>query len=207
MTEYDILLTPHFSTPLPDATRLTTERDVLRSGIYNAGFLALKNTENSKAFLEWWAGHMQTECYYNFAEGMGVDQIWLNLVPLFFDKAGILHNKGANVAYWNLHERKLSVVDRVIMVNETVPLLFLHISGYRFTEPGNLSHHQNRFDLKDLPVLTDLLYQYRQEVMLNGYEKYTILSCAFAKPITSTTGFMRTVNKWLKPIGVKLTGI
>lgn len=207
LIENDILLTPHFSTPLPDATKLTTERDMLRSGIFNAGFLALKNSDNAKAFLTWWVGHLQTECYYNFAEGMGVDQIWLNLVPLFFDKVGILHNKGANVAYWNLHERKLSVVDAVVMVNETVPLLFLHISGYRFTEPEILSRHQNRFDLKGLPVLAGLLAQYTKEVIRNGYEKYAVLPSVFSTSVKQTTGIMRTINKWLKPLGIKITDI
>ena len=80
LSENDILLTPHYTTPLPDITKLTSERDVLRSGIYNAGFLAFTNSETTHAFLSWWAGHMIKECYYNFAEGMGVDQIWLNLV-------------------------------------------------------------------------------------------------------------------------------
>ena len=204
---YDILLTPHFTTALPDNTGLPLERDVLRSGIYNAGFMAFKKSDTVTAFLQWWAMHMQTECYYNFGEGMGVDQVWLNLVPLLYDKAGIFLHKGANVAYWNLHERVLSIRNEKVMVNDSKPLLFLHISGYRFDQPDVLSRHQNRFQLTELPVLSGLLAEYREAVIRNGYEKYRVLPCLFSKPVKKSTGLMKLVNKWLKPLGVKIADL
>ncbi|MEN9685040.1 MAG: hypothetical protein RLZZ28_826, partial [Bacteroidota bacterium] len=98
-----LLITPHFTQPLPDKTFVPRERDFIRSGLFNAGFMAFSNGEIASKFLSWWAEHMQDECYYNFEEGMGVDQVWLNLVPLLFDKVGIVNHPGANLAYWNLH--------------------------------------------------------------------------------------------------------
>ncbi len=207
LAAHPILLTPHFTIPLPDNEARPLERDLLRSGIYNAGFMAFRRSETVTRFLQWWKGHMRGECYYNFAEGMGVDQIWLNLVPLLFTDTGIIRHPGANVAYWNLHERSLSVVNNTILVNGTHRLLFLHVSGYRFDEPEKLSRHQTRFLLLDQPVLKDLLDNYRELVIRNGYEKFSAMTCLYAKQVKKSTGFMRTVNRLLKPLGIKLSDI
>ncbi|TAH09347.1 MAG: hypothetical protein EAZ13_00975 [Sphingobacteriia bacterium] len=201
----DILITPHFTSPYPDNTQLPTERDVLSSGIYNAGFIAMKKSENTAQFLAWWAMHMKNECYYNFAEGMGVDQVWLNLVPLLFNKVLVFENPGANMAYWNFHERNLSHQNGNIVVNNIFPLLFLHISGYSFNEPDSFSRHQNRFSNNVFPLLTQLLKNYRDLVMQNGHEIYTGLTCAYAIKKKKSLGIMRTINKLLKPLGIKVT--
>jgi hypothetical protein len=204
---HPILLTPHFTVPLPDNEALPLERDLLRSGVYNAGFMGLRRSETVTRFLQWWAGHMRGECYYNFAEGMGVDQIWLNLVPLLFSETGIVRHPGANVAYWNLHERSLSVMNDTVMVNGTHRLLFLHVSGYRFDEPEKLSRHQTRFQLQDQPVLKELLTNYRELVKKNGFEKFSSMICLYAKPVKKSTGFMKMVNRLLKPAGIKISDL
>ncbi|MBA4197794.1 MAG: hypothetical protein C0459_09590 [Chitinophaga sp.] len=201
-----IILTPHYTTPINDK-RLSTERDVIRSGLYNAGFIAMKVTDITKDFLQWWSNHLIDECYYNFAEGMGVDQTWLNLVPLFFDEVIVSNNKGLNVAYWNLHERSLSIKHNSVVVNENEPLIFLHISGYKFEMPEILSKHQNRFDLSNLPVLRNLLEDYTKEVKANGYDMFINLNCFYSKPVKKSTGLMRTINKLLKPLGVKISNL
>lgn len=207
LAEHPILLTPHFTVPLPDNTAKPLERDLLRSGIYNAGFMAYRRSDTVTRFLQWWREHMRGECYYNFAEGMGVDQIWLNLVPLLFEETGIVRHPGANVAYWNLHERALSEQDGVVMVNGTHRLLFLHISGYRFDEPEKISRHQDRFLMSDQPVLREMLNTYRALVIDNGYQKFSPMPCLYARPVKKSTGLMKTVNQLLKPLGVKISGI
>lgn len=207
LAEHPILLTPHFTVPLPDNTAKPLERDLLRSGIYNAGFMAYRRSDTVTRFLQWWREHMRGECYYNFAEGMGVDQIWLNLVPLLFEETGIVRHPGANVAYWNLHERSLSEADGQVMVNGTQRLLFLHISGYRFDEPEKISRHQDRFLMNDQPVLRKMLDEYHTLVSGNGYHKFSPMPCLYARPVKKSTGLMKTVNQLLKPLGVKISGI
>ncbi len=206
LLENDIVLTPHFTNPMNDDLE-PRERDMLRSGLYNAGFISMKNTIITNKFLQWWSERLINQCYYNFAEGMGVDQYWLNLVPLFFDKVGIFNHKGANVAYWNLHERILSKMNNAFFVNASEPLLFLHISGYKFDKPDELSRHQTRFNLSQLAVLNELITEYRNAVYNNGYEKFSAMSCYFSKPIKKSTGLMATINKLLKPLKIKLTGL
>lgn len=202
---HDLVITPHFTNPYPDAHLLPRERDILRSGLYNAGFLGMRKSPITQQFLQWWASHMTTECYYNFAEGMGVDQIWLNLVPLLFDRVCIANHPGLNVAYWNLHERHISYLNQQFWVNQDHPLVFLHISGFQFDQPEQLSRHQNRYQLKDHPALAQLFQAYQQKVMDNGYSVYASLSCAYAIAPTKSLGIMKTVNALLKPLGVKIS--
>jgi hypothetical protein len=207
LLEKDILLTPHINSPYPKDTFLPKEKDTLRSGLYNAGFLAFKPSNNVDAFFNWWMYHLENECYYNFAEGMGVDQLWLNLVPNFFDGVGILLDPGANVAYWNLHERSIDLSGDQYMINNEFPLLFLHISGYSFDQPNMLSRHQNRFDLASLPLLQEMLNEYRQLVKNNGYDRFHAMPCAYAKKINKSTGLMKTINQWIRPLGIKIADL
>ncbi len=207
LKDHEIVLTPHFMEPMPDNELLPRERDLLRSGLYNAGFLGFKAGENTSRFIHWWCGHMTNECYYRFEEGMGVDQNWLNLVPFFFEKVHVLKEKRANVAYWNLHERTITKTGNRWMVNEQEPLLFLHISGYRFSTPEILSRHQTRFNLADMPALSELLHAYKQQVVSNGYDGFIDLPCAFAKPVKKSTGLLRTLNRLLSPTGWKLSKV
>lgn len=207
MHENDLLITPHITNPYPSDHFLPKERDTLRSGVYNAGFMAMRPTQNVQKFINWWMKHLQNECYYNFAEGMGVDQLWLNLVPLLFNNVGIFNNSGANVAYWNLHERSIDLINDTYVVNQTEPLLFLHISGYSFENPANLSRHQNRFDLTKLPVLQLILNNYQNEVINNGYKKYISMDCVYAKKKKKSLGIMKLVNQLIQPLGIKMSDI
>jgi hypothetical protein len=205
LKHHHLLITPHLTRPLPDNAQLPLERDILRSGIYNAGFLAMTKCPATDAFLRWWISHLQNECYYRFAEGMGVDQIWLNLVPIFFPESGVLQHPGANVAYWNIHERQLSESDRGIRVNDAYPLLFLHISGYSFKQPELLSRHQTRFELAQLPVWKKLLDQYVALVLANGYEQFHAMPCMYARKSAPSMGIMKNINRLLHPLGIKIS--
>lgn len=207
LIESSIVLTPHYTTPLPLDGLLPRERDILRSGLYNAGFMGFRNTEVTHRFLTWWSGHMKTECHYNFEEGMGVDQNWLNWVPLLYEGVYLANDPGLNVAYWNLHERLLCVKDGQYFVNEVHPLLFLHISGYHFNQPNQLSRHQNRHHLSSFPILKSLLQDYIEKVKANGWDFYSGLTCAYAKPIQKSRGIMKTINQLLAPMNIKISKI
>ena len=131
----------------------------------------------------------------------------MNLVPILVPGTGILQHPGANVAYWNLHERELSMVENKVMVNNEFPLLFLHISGYHFDQPERLSRHQNRFLLSNFPLLDALLEAYREKVIQNGYEVFHALPCRYAKVPKQSTGIMRLVNGIIKPLGIKISNL
>lgn len=201
----NIVLTPHYTTALPQDNFVPRERELLRSGLYNAGFMALKNHPETHRFLAWWSKHMETECHYDFEEGMAVDQNWLNCIPLFFKGVYITTDPGLNVAYWNLHERSLSENGGQYWVNEQYPLVFLHISGYNFSMPEQLSRHQNRHDLSSLPMLKKLLDNYVEKVKANRWDYFSTLPCAYAKAPVKSRGIMKTINQLLSPLKVKIS--
>ena len=202
----DIVITPHSFTPIHD-NLLPMERDFLRGGLYNAGFIGMKNSSTANDFLNWWADKVIDQCYVNFAEGMCYDQQWLSLLPLYYQSVGIIQHRGFNVAYWNLHERIVDKTNAIYTINKKEPLIFMHISGYKFQNPYSLSVHQNRFNLKELPVVSEILEDYRKKVMDNGYEQFIHLKCFYAKPKKKTTGIMPLINKILSILGVKISKV
>lgn len=54
LDKYSILLTPHIYTPVPVDGKKPGENTFLNYGIYNLGFLALKNDFTAREFAHWW---------------------------------------------------------------------------------------------------------------------------------------------------------
>lgn len=206
LREKDVLVTPHFTTAL-DNQFFPDEKEFLRSGLYNAGFFAMNNRQGTHDVLNWWGSRMEEFCYLNLAEGLGADQNWLNFVPQYFTTAEVYRNKGVNVAYWNLHERTVTLENGKLMVNGNTPLVFLHLSGYSWQSPDVLSKHQNRYQLKDFPTLATLFYEYATQVKNNKAPEFAGMTCFYAKAPKKPTGIMATINKALKVARLKLIRI
>jgi len=170
-----ILITPHFERPFVEDGRFPLERDVLNSGIYNVGFFTLKNCDESTRFLHWWQARLFTQGYNNVCEGMMVDQLWLNLVPIYFPQSKVLFEPTCNLAYWNLPERSLEFKNGRYFVNDQL-LIFFHFSGYRLDQPEKLSAHQNRVKESDNLVLQKIIKEYHQMLIENKFEKYLPLA-------------------------------
>ena len=103
-------------------------------------------------------------------KGMHVDQKWMDLVPGFFDGVYILKHPGYNVAYWNLHSRRVDLLDGRIMVNSE-PCYFFHFSGLDPLDISKVSKYQNRFTLDDIGQAARLFEQYRDLLLANDYEQ------------------------------------
>ena len=86
----DVVITPHFTTPLND-DKWQAEEDFLNSGLYNLGFIAVKNSSTGIEMINWWAERLRNKAFIDFKHGMFTDQLWINFVPLFFKKVKILN--------------------------------------------------------------------------------------------------------------------
>jgi glycosyltransferase involved in cell wall biosynthesis len=168
LDEANILLTPHLLSPIPADERRLTEHDILKSGVYNLGFLGLRNGLESKRLLRWWSDKLYHHCIVDIEQNLFVDQRWMDLVPGLFDGVRILREPGYNVAYWNLHERSVSLEDG-ITVNGDHPLRFLHFSGFDADKPWVVSKHQNRFGMADIGELRELYLRYRDLLVEHGW--------------------------------------
>jgi hypothetical protein len=92
-------------------------------------------------------------------------------VPLYFQNVLISKHKGLNVAYWNFHERNISLDEKEEWKVNNVPLIFLHYSGYRLYRKDLISIHQTRHVFSDLPLVKILFENYttRLETNLRKY--------------------------------------
>lgn len=193
LKEFSILITPHITKPFPDDGLKPRENDILKTGMFNAGFFAVKNDDTGNIFINWWKDRMVDQGYERPKDGYNADQNWLNFVPLYFDKVKVVKHPGCNVAYWNFHERTIEKKGDKFFVNNE-PLLVFHYSGYAVEHPDKISKHQERFSRQNNPAIRELFSIYHQTLMQNGYETLHKIPCYYKK---------ESSGNWLKKLGLK----
>lgn len=199
-----IVLTPHSMSTVPMDTDFD-DRVFLRSGIYNAGFFGLKRDQNSQALLDWWMGKLRNECFFDSKRGMFAEQLWLNLVPLYFESVDILKHEGCNVAYWNLHERTLSEKGGVFYVNGKIPLIFFHYSGASISciDDNKVSQHQQRYTFTNRPDVLAVFKLYLDSLNKHSFEKFNqfyTLSSSFRTRSTLLKAVIEFYKKVIKKL-------
>jgi len=174
-----ILLTPHILTPIPVDNKFPPENEFLNFGLYNLGFCAMRNCAAARELVDWWAERLATNCRIDVANGVFVDQLWINFAPLFFRDVEISRNPGLNMAYWNLHERHLSAKDGTWYVNQTSPLIFFHFSNFPIDNSDAISRVDSRFTLNDRPDLRPLFDDYRSRLLALEYHRLRNIPCVY----------------------------
>ncbi|MCA8101774.1 hypothetical protein [Burkholderia contaminans] len=160
----DVLLTPHYLRPFPHDGRRPHVLTLLRGGVFNAGYIGVRNAPGGHEFLAWWGASVLDYGKNEPRNGTSGDQRWLDLAPALFPTCTVWRHPGANVGYWNLHERDLSESpDGVWLVNGE-RLMFFHFSGFDADVPTELSKYQDRIDVATCPALARLLGDYAAEV-------------------------------------------
>ena len=170
LKEHSLIFTPHFCSP-PPLEMKRQELEVLNAGILNGGFFKLTNSIETYAFLEWLRIRSVKECVYDFKRGIYGEQLWLNFVPLYFKDVLIEKNLGLNVAYWNLHERKITQRDGQFIVNDDTLLSFFHFSGWDFMQPDQISRWA-LFTSSMRPDIKPILAEYHKALVGNKYEEF-----------------------------------
>ncbi|HYJ85899.1 MAG TPA: hypothetical protein VEW46_07585, partial [Pyrinomonadaceae bacterium] len=170
LDQFDIVLTPHLDKDYPEDGLSPDDAFVLKSGTYNLGFIGIRDTPTVREFLSWWQRKLYNKCVIDHRNGYFVDQRFIDLLPGLFDNYFIEKDTGYNVAYWNLHSRRLSRENGRWMCNGS-PLYFYHFSGYRIGEGDMISNHMTRYHLSDRLDIAPLFTDYSERLMLNGYEE------------------------------------
>jgi len=165
---YPVLLTPHYTTPINDPQQ---EYDIglMRFGSFNLGFYAVNNSAESIGFLNWWS----ERCFkLGFAEsqfGLSVDQKWVSIAPCFFEHIKILFDLGLNMAFWNIHERSLSMSGDVYMVNNKYVLKFFHFSSFDIDNPDIISTRPHNWNKTGRADLANICVNYAESLRDNDY--------------------------------------
>jgi hypothetical protein len=177
---HEIVISVHFTTDL-EGQQEPNLRNLLNAGLYNTGFLAFKRSVESLRFIQWWGKRLLTEGYHDFAQGMFVDQLWVNFAPLLFKNVLIDTHSGHNVGYWNFHERVVSQKNNQYYINNEQPLVFFHFSGYGPESPDTISQYQERYSFDTRPDVKPIFEEYNRLIISNGHQNYKDLPCAFYK--------------------------
>lgn len=197
LEDYSIVLLPHIYTPIPIDGKTPGENMFLNYGIYNLGFIGLGNTEETQNLLSWWKNTTYNLGRIDVENGIFVDQLPMNHVPLFFKGVKILRHLGMNVAPWNLHERYLTKTDnKSFLVNKSQELVFYHFSSFKMNALELPLSQYNRFTLANRPDLIDLYSAYKDELLEKGYLFYKDFN-SFYTPIHQTSP-KQNKPKWYK---------
>jgi hypothetical protein len=181
LNKYQIVVTPHTSVPIPLDELLPNETNLLNTGIYNLGFLATRRGEETYHLIDWWKERLITECKIDLKNGLFVDQIWINFVPLYYKNHFIEKGNGYNVAYWNLHSRKISKQNDKWYINDD-PLTFFHFSGFELIRPTVVSKYQNRISFENRPDIIPVFEYYLQKLQQHHNDYFIKFKCFYINP-------------------------
>lgn len=201
-----IVITPHISSPIPMDGLQPQEQLFLNYGLYNLGFIGLNPRHNeSIRILDWWGERTFNIGYDDTSNGLFVDQLWMNFAPLFFSNVTVSHNFGLNMGPWNLHERKIKVIDDdiIVLTNDDI-LVFYHFSSYNYLKPESISKHYDRYTFEMVGNLSILYNSYHNDLLRLGIEKYTVIPYAYGKravqPTQTSIGVKQRIKNKLKSI-------
>lgn len=152
--EDEVLITPHCSEEADtDAEIHFSEMSSLAHGVYNLGFLGLKQSETGHKVADFWCRRLLRHCADDHGRGLFTDQKWFNLVPVFFEKVKTLKHKGCNTASWNIAKRPITRESGQWLAGGA-PLIFFHFSGYDRNVPRAMFDVFGSFN-EDLASLID----------------------------------------------------
>lgn len=174
LAQTSILLSPHCLAPPTGRVRLQTL--FLRYGVFNSGCLGIRRSDEADRFLDWWCDAMRF-CAVTKAPYQG-DQPWLNAVPAYFPGSRICRNPGANVGYWNIHERKIEKTTDGFLCNRK-PWLFAHLSGLELGNYDRLSNWAREYDGRVPAAWKEVHWAYHEALLDDGLEETASLPYAF----------------------------
>jgi len=127
----NILLTPHLTDPETTIRGIEdNELSALKHGVYNLGYIGVRNSSEGKRFADWWASRLKNYCRDDIPAGIFTDQRWIDLVPAFFEGVKPTRHPGYNVAPWNMTNRQIEIdIENNYTVNGK-PLVFYHFTGF-----------------------------------------------------------------------------
>lgn len=195
-----ILLMPHQLKP-EGVHEAIVDNEIcsLKHGIFNLGFVGVRNDEHGRAFLDWWADRLDRFCWADLSQGLWTDQKWINFVPVFFEGVKIIKSSRFNVAPWNLSTRNLVGSIEEGLTVDGQPLGFYHFTGF---DSGAHEIMAMKY-AGDIKAITSLIEWYRSVIQDDratntpwGYDSYTTFDNG--KPITQAHRLIYRIRRDLQ---------
>ena len=133
------MLTPHSTKPVSIQQAIPHEGNILKSGLFNGGMVGMRRSATAQQASEWLSERLEAYGHaYAHRQGTGLpschdfefaDQIWLNLMFLYFQSdTAILNQEIFNLGHWNLHQGELELRDGFAYFNGE-RVVMAHFSG------------------------------------------------------------------------------
>lgn len=134
-------------------------------GLFNSGFLAVRNDHSGKECLNWWHDRCLNWCYLKFEDGRFTDQKYLDEWPLRFLGVHVLQHKGAMLAPWNWMNYCIEDSKDGCKVDGE-QLIFFHFQGLIVVSPWLLCPSPH-FGLTSRTVLNAIYEPYLRSLQIN----------------------------------------
>jgi len=199
---------PHRYTPAIEHMR--------RYGIYNVGWVGVRNDADGLAAVRWWREKCIEWCY-DYVDGMRfADQGYLQEIVERFARVRVIENLGANLAPWNIGNYRIDFRDTRVMIDSTYPLVFFHFQGFK-KEMGYFIFNSHRlYRAPFCKAVRERIYRpYVDELLAIEQAVGPMLDVARASPLqrkkvdatwSSVVGTARNVTKRLLRILDIVTG-
>lgn len=190
----DLVLVPHVAGIHKKFKGDHDEWHINLNGIYNLGFIGIKNTQKNQNILSWWEERLRDQCFNERTFGQFTDQKWMDWIPGILNEEEIMINRnlGLNVAPWNFFEREIVEQPDGYYVkfreedsdNQRIDkLIFIHYSGFDYTElkKGKVKH--KRLVLSNYPDFAKVFQEYGIAIKENAttFDKFIDLSYSYGK--------------------------
>lgn len=167
--DYSVFLTPHILNVKSKVKNDWGQEAFLKYGVYNCGFVGLKNDECGKFVAEWWGGQVLTKSFAEPLEGMYTDQKWMDMVPSFIDlsRINVIKNYGCDFAPWNYSERTVEKYEnQFFAVSRDEPrimnkVVFVHYSAYNYKKLISNGTVESKYNLTHYPEIDVLINEYK----------------------------------------------
>jgi hypothetical protein len=175
-----VVLTPHLKEyeSCNKTSDYNMEILIMKAGLYNGGFYALKNDQNSLQFLEWHKRKMLKHGYNAPNAYMFVDQKILDFAPILFEYVGIYRNESYNVAHWNYYERPIEFKDDAYFIKDK-KLTFFHFSQLKIDTQDLAKSLLFKISIQGEPILQKMVLDYWACLKEHGYEEIINIPYSF----------------------------
>ncbi|MCE7061207.1 hypothetical protein [Dyadobacter sp. CY343] len=163
--DIDFYLTPNILKPLAKSDVLDDKR-ILNVGMFHSGSWTLRNTEATRKTLDWWSSRTLDRAAFDLCNGMNMDQLWMNYIPVWIPKTRIIPHAGWHFGLNAILNKKLSGNKGQYTVDGN-PLISADFTGLTYFD-AVWSNHEALAGQND--TFQNLLKQYTQN--LQNYRKY-----------------------------------
>ena len=150
--------TPHRLTPIHPNPYLD-DKAILNIGMYHAGSWMLHPDGQENELLDWWCERTVDRAHFDLCEGMCLDQLWMNYLPVLFQGVQTVRTPGWHYGLHAIPNPSLSYGTGYLVNGQ--PLITVDFSGLESYHPV-WSNYTGLTDSK--PEWTQLRKDYRREL-------------------------------------------